>query len=298
MHLRTLAVLLGLVTTPAAAQTAWRKEPPAHVTRTGYFASPSITEASGAVASLSQPGVIWVVNDSGNEAVVYAVDSTGRDLGTFRLPGAINRDWEAIGLGPCPAGSCLLIGDIGDNLEQRQSVTLYRFPKPTVAAGGPAGLRQTAAVDSIRVRYPDGPHDVEGLYVDGRGDSYLVSKGRSRGIRLFRVGADAWSGQETVAAFVQSVPIVPEVAIGQWVTDAALSPDGGRVAIRTYSAVFFFRVRDDGSLTPDEARACVVFDLEPQGEGVTWLDDRRLLLVSEAARTSAGPLHVLECSPR
>jgi hypothetical protein len=175
------------------------------------------------------------VNDSGNDTVVYAVDSTGRDLGTFRLPGAVNRDWEAIALGPCPAGSCLLIGDIGDNLEQRQSVTLYRLPEPTVAADDPAGVRRTAAVDSIRVRYPDGPHDVEGLYVDAKGDAYLVSKGRSRGIRLFRVGADAWSGAETVAAFVQSVPIVPDVAIGQWVTDAALSPDGMRVWCRAWN---------------------------------------------------------------
>ena len=298
MHVRTLAVLLGLITTPAAAQTAWRKEPPARATRTGFFASPTITTASGAVASRSQAGVIWIVNDSGNDPVVYAVDSSGKDLDAFRVPGAVNQDWEAIGLGPCPAGSCLFVGDIGDNLEQRQSVTLYRLPEPTVPADDPAGVRRTAAVDSIRVRYPDGPHDVEGLYVDAKGDAYLVSKGRSSGIRLFRVGADAWSGAETVAAFVQSVPIVPDVAIGQWVTDAALSPDGMRVAIRTYSAVFFFRVSDRGTLAPDEDRACTVAGLEPQGEGVTWLDDRRLLLVSEAARTSAGPLHVLECRPR
>jgi hypothetical protein len=297
MRFLSLAVLLGLLTAPAAAQTGWRNEPPAHVTRTGYFASPAITEASGAVASRSQTGVIWVVNDSGNDAVVYAVDSSGRDLGTFRLPGAVNRDWEAISLGPCPAGSCLLIGDLGDNLERRPSVTLFRFPEPAVVPGSPAGTVR-AAVDSLRVRYPDGAHDVEGLYVDARGDAYLVSKGRSQGIRLFRVGADAWSGSETVAEFIESVPIAPDAAIGQWVTDAALAPDGARVAIRTYSAVFFFRVGDDGSLTPDEARACVVPGLEPQGEGVTWLDDRRLLLVSEAARTSAGPLHVLECSPR
>jgi len=101
-----------------------------------------------------------------------------------------------------------------------------------------------------------------------------------------------------VAVFVESLPIVPDVTIGQWVTDAALSPDGTRVAIRTYSAVFFFRVGGKGALTPDDERACLVADLEPQGERVTWLDDPRLLLTSEAARTSAGPLHVLECRPR
>lgn len=298
MRLLSLAAFLGLIGASAAAQTAWHMEAPARVTRTGYFASPALTEASGAVASRAQLGVIWTLNDSGNDPDVYAVDSSGRDLGAFRIGGAVNRDWEALGLGPCPKGTCLVIGDTGDNQERRPSVILYRVPEPMVAPVGPVGVRQTAAAQSLTVRYPDGPHDVEGLYVDAKGDTYLVSKGRSKGIRLFRVGADAWSGAEAVADFVESLPIVPDMTIGQWVTDAALSPDGTRVALRTYSAVFFFRVGADGNLTPDEERACLVADLEPQGEGITWLDDRRLLLTSEAARTSAGPLHVLECRSR
>lgn len=42
--------------------------------------------------------------------------------------------------------------------------------------------------------------------------------------------------------------------------------------------------------------ACNVVGLEPQGEGITWLDDRRLLLTSEApAGTRAGPIHIVTC---
>ena len=67
------------------------------------------------------------------------------------------------------------------------------------------------------------------------------------------------------------------------------------MAVRTYSAVFFFTAGTAGRLTPDRGRECFFGLLEPQGEGITWLDNRRLLLTSEASSTSRGTLYLLEC---
>ena len=44
-----------------------------------------------------------------------------------------------------------------------------------------------------------------------------------------------------------------------------------------------------------EAAALNVLKQNLEGEGVTWLDNRRLLLTSEASSTSRGTLYLLEC---
>jgi hypothetical protein len=288
--------LLALLAAPALAQSPWTIAAPTRVVPLGTFAEPTLTEASAAVASRRQPGVIWTLNDSGNAPWVFAVDSAGHNLGIFRVTGAENFDWETLTIAPCPAGSCLVIGDTGDNPEHRPSVTLYRIPEPTVNPATAEVLTATKAADTLGLRYPDGPHDIEALYADSIGNLFLISKGRSKGILLFRLPATAWTAAPSVVAErIDSLPISPIQPMGQWVTDAALAPDGRRVAVRTYSAVFFFTVGEGGRLSPDQGRECFFGQLEPQGEGVTWLDDHRLLLTSESSSTSAGTLYLIEC---
>jgi hypothetical protein len=298
MRTPTIAVLAALAASPAAAQSAWTIAPPTRVVPLGTFADTTLTEASAAAASRTQPGVIWTLNDSGNAPWVYAVDTAGRTLGTFRVAGASNFDWEALTLTPCPAGTCLIIGDTGDNPEVRPSILLYRIPEPAVKDAASGALVTTPAADTLRVRYPDGSHDNESLYADSAGNTYFVTKGRSKGFLVFRLPASAWTAPSPVVLErVDSLPITPDISIGQWVSDAALSPDGHRVAVRTYSAVFFFSVGPGGRLTPDRGRECFLGKLEPQGEGITWLDDRRLLLTSESSSTSRGTLFLIECGP-
>ncbi len=293
----TLTILAALVAVPAAAQSPWTSTPPTSLVQIGTFQDTSLIEASAAAASREQPGVIWTLNDSGNAPWVFAVDSTGRGLGVFRVAGARNFDWETLTVSPCPAGSCLIIGDIGDNPETRPSVTLYRIPEPRIAGIAPGELAVTAPAESLTIRYPDGPHDVEAIYADGSGNLFFVTKGRTKGVFLFRLPASAWNkGEPAVPELVDSLPITPDISIGQWVTDAALSPDGQRVAVRTYSAVFFFAVQPGGRLSPDRGLECFFGLIEPQGEGITWLDNSRLLLTSESSSTSRGTLYLLECS--
>lgn len=293
----TLASLALLAAGPAAAQSVWTIAPPSSVVPLGTFADTLLYEASAAAASRSQPGVVWTLNDSGNAPWVFAVDTAGRTLGVFRVPGASNFDWETLTVSPCPAGSCLVIGDTGDNPETRPGVVLYRVPEPVVHPSAAGELVSTAVPESLTIHYPDGPHDNEAIYADSVGNIYFVTKGRTKGMLLFRLPAAAWAaGPTAVLERVDSLPITPDISIGHWVSDAALSPDGRRVAVRTYSAVFFFTVGVDGRLSPDHGNECFFgHTLEPQGEGVTWLDDRRLLLTSEASSTSRGTLFLIEC---
>lgn len=271
-----------------------RVTPTAEAVRTGVFEDPLLLESSGVVRSRVMERVLFTINDSGNDPIIFAFDSTGKSLGRWPIPGIGNRDWEAMAAGPCPAGSCLYIGDIGDNLERETTVTIYRVPEPRrLNVFRRASSAAPLVVDSLVFHYPTGPHDAEAMWVDSTGTAFVVTKGRTGGVQLYRLSAAAFeAGRLALAEMVQLVPIKPGRGLGGSVTDAALSPDGRRVAIRTYSDVYFFPVLPSGRL--GDSVVCSIAGLEAQGEGIEWLDDRRLVLTSEAVGTRwPGSIHVI-----
>ena len=77
-------------------------------------------------------------------------------------------------------------------------------------------------------------------------------------------------------------------------TAAARSPDGHTVAVRTYTEIYLFPVTGMGRL--GAPASCNVAGLEPQGEGIEWLDGRRMILTSEKYPDGRpGPIHVVSC---
>jgi len=271
--------------------------------QTGQFASPRVVESSGVAVSRAHPGVLWTHNDSGDGPYLYATDLRGSDLGFLLVSGASAVDWEDMALGPCPtrAGTCVYLADTGDNLETRPSVTVYAVPEPEPPTGPRDTLRTTAAPEVLQLRYPDGSHDVEAIYVSPRdGALYLVSKGRSGSIAVYRVARAEWSGHRdgiVQAVRVQVLDIRPDPGAGRWVTSAAIRPDGREVAIRTYGEIFFFHPGVGGRLTPARERACALRGIsEPGGgEAIDYLDDSTLVLTSESLRRRAGTIHRVVC---
>lgn len=67
---------------------------------------------------------LYTFNDSGNEALIYELDTLGIVLRTIIINGATNVDWEAI----TSNSTHVYIGDVGNNYGNRQNLCLYRFP--------------------------------------------------------------------------------------------------------------------------------------------------------------------------
>jgi hypothetical protein len=269
-----------------------------------------LRESSGIAVSRTQPGVLWTHNDSGNDPNLYAIDTTGRLIAVIRVTAAVLVDWEDIATGPCPstvavepagAVSCLYIADIGDNDRVREELTVYIVVEPRLDRSGPKPDEVPA--QSFRYRYPGGPDDCEALAVLPNGDVTLVSKGRSGSIHFFRIAgpraaAAVASGQVLVAEDDGDAGIQPNARIGRLVTGAAVSPDGGTLAVRTYNEVFFYRGADQGEAGTrwqNLGQPCFLGGAEPQGEGIAYLDNETLLLTSETASGRQGTLHRLRC---
>ena len=256
------------------------------------FADTSITESSGLAASRRHPGVLWTIEDSGAEPVLHATDTTGADLGTWRVTGAANTDWEALAVGACPAGSCLFIGDIGDNRATRAQVTIYRVPEPDAEAPS----RRTRPATRLAVTYPGGPRDAEAMVALPGGDLLIISKSRGSAPHVYQVPSAAWRAAGPARASDLGPLPIPAGSLADLVTDAALSPDGRRIAIRTYVSIHVFRLDADHQLAADPTvPACGIFGIEPQGEGLAWLDATHFVTSSEHNFGLRGGLGLVRC---
>ena len=258
-----------------------------------------LVESSGAAMSSTQPGVLFTINDSGNEPLLFAVDTTGAMRGTWRVQNAQNVDWEAVSIGPCGTVSCVYIGDVGDNLETIPVRAIYRLPEPSADRN----LNGAIAAERLVYRYTDGPHDVEAMYVAPNGDVILITKrrrlGADRRMRpalVFTVPASAWAtGKIAVATLTDSLPIVPGSARLRTITDAALSPDAQLLAVRTYGEVYVFGV--DSATGRPRGGAPSVCDItriqKDNGEGITWVGRTNTLLLTGEGRRE--PMHIVRC---
>jgi hypothetical protein len=242
---------------------------------------PDIPEASGLAISRRTPGVIWAHNDSGNAAVLFALDASGAVRGRVRLP-IRTRDWEDVSAARCPSGDCLYIADIGDNSLARRSLQIYRVPEPS------PDDTQTARPEVFSAAYADGPHNAEAAFVIDD-DLFVITRDR-RG-RLYRSKLSLANQRELTLERIGELGL-------EAVTDAEASPDAALIVVRTSHEAVLYRTEDliRGAVIPT-LRVPLDGLREPQGEGVALDASGMLYLASEGRPWNrAGRLLGLRCT--
>ncbi|MDR7275311.1 hypothetical protein [Catenuloplanes atrovinosus] len=248
---------------------------------TGGFAAPAaetvctvrderLAELSGFAATAD--GYV-AVNDGADDPAarrIFFLDAGCAVVREVRYPSE-PRDTEDLAVAP---DGTVWVADIGDNGAVRETVALWRLD--------PGGDEPVLA----RYTYPDGAKDAEALLLDGDGTPIVVTK------EPFAAGLYAVADGGTLRE--AGTFRIPDTSTGNpfgfagryVVTGGAVSPDGTRVALRTYADAFEFPVTDGdvvASITGGTAEATPLPD-EPQGESVTYsADGSSLLTVSEGA---------------
>lgn len=262
------------------------------VRQPGAFRQAPVLESSGVTTSRSHPGLLWTLNDSGNPPSLFLVDTTAAVHGFVTLSPGVDLDWEAIAGAPCGDGWCLYVGDIGDNRAIRRSVVVYRLREPsseTLAA------RKAAPDDALVIEYEDGPHDAESLVATPAGDLAIITKGQEGESAAYWIESSAWGTGRAVAKRFWKLPIETSILFIRLVTDAALSPDGQKLAVRTYRNLFLFGRDSTDRIPTRPLGSCPLDRLDPQGEGVSWFDDSTLVLTSEVTGLRPAPITLLRC---
>ncbi len=279
-----------------ASGTTWQDAPTAACSSCEAYQEPEdlgpvaahLQEISGLASSRRHPGVLYTHNDSGDSARFFALGLGAELLAEYGFEGVMAEDWEDIAVGPCPEGTCVFLGDIGDNTQTRRGVRVHRVPEPE--------LRSGALVPStFELRYPDGPHNAETLLVHPRtGEVHVVTKSETGVSGLYRIPPGAAPGGaplvlEKLAAFT-----VPDEGL-KLVTGGSIHPCAARVVLRTYSGLFEYRGEPGSSLEDIFAKepSRIVAPLEAQGEAVVYAADGRALYT--ASEGKAAVLHRVRC---
>lgn len=233
-HTRTVAIVAGAASLVAIAslaltqvETATAATTPAVVDR--VMSDPKIVESSALVRSGYSGTMLWTSNDSGGGPVLYAIGANGGTVGTYTVPGASAKDWEAMAAARSGTTRYIYIGDVGDNGKKRANIAVHRVVEPsTIAKTG------TLAHTTWVLRYPDGAHNAETMLVN------------PTTLRLYIVTKDANGGAIYAAPATLSTTatnVLTKVFTGLPVTlsDGAYLDDG-RFVLRGYKRAYLYKM--------------------------------------------------------
>jgi hypothetical protein len=261
-----------------------------------HISSKKINESSGLAVSKCQPDVFWTHNDSGGGPFMYAFDSKGELLGTFRLPNVKNIDWEDMSSTRTSDGGCFLfIGEFGDNDRKRDVHAIYRVTEPLVAREGNADEpAEISSADQLTFRYPAERHDAEALLVNSlTGILYVITKASDGPAHVYRLNPSF--GSEEVQLALKIAEITLPASPSGFVTGGDISDDGTRVALCDYYAGYELQL-PAAAEEFDEIwqQKPAAFDLGPRviGESIAYSGDGNTLFAT-TERVNAPLIRVI-----
>ena len=249
----------------------------------------ALVETSGVAVGVRSPGLIWTHNDGDRRPFLYRVDRDGQVQARVEVDQSID-DWEDIARGRCDLGACLYLADTGDNDERRDIISLYRLAEPEGEGEG------RVDAERYRMELPDGPRDIEAMYVLPTEQIFFVTKGRNHPVTIYRYPPPLRSEDMVTLVEVQRLT-TGRMGRPRMVTGASATLDGATVAIRTYETLEFFAVTEgERLLEGDLGRVDLRALREGQGEGVGFGADGTIVLTSESARGVGPSLTFLSCN--
>ncbi|HJN52992.1 MAG: hypothetical protein QGI68_01880 [Pseudomonadales bacterium] len=262
-----------------------------------------INEMSGIVKSRRFDGVYWVHNDSGDAARIFAVNRTGKVIipqyvqqsfygetvqaGKEVWPGleillAANQDWEDIAVDD----EYIYIADAGNNGNARRDMGVYILYEPN-----PRQILSSRILKYLPIRYPEQQeypakvwhYDNEGMFF-WNDRLYFLSKHRKPGqIAGWEAGAVLY---RLDTEHIDRVNLLERVDDNQDITlatGADVSPNGAKLAILSYTALWLFDQprRGDKWLSGQAYKLDINLAHTKQAEAVCWDDDDTLLITNE-----------------
>jgi hypothetical protein len=254
--------------------------------------SPVINESSGLIKSRLFQNVFWTHNDSGDDARIFAITKTGemiapakkRKYEGIRIDNAVNIDWEDI---TADSNGNLIIGDTGNNLNTRKDLAIYivREPDPFKTFSVKADLRIPFFYPEQK-GFPPGKKnfDAEALFW-ARGKLYVLTKHRGdQHTALYR-----FDSMDPLKS--NPLTLVRIFDIRGQVTAADASPDGRRLVVLTYNAIWLFET-DGKSDNYFEGKILWLPIRAGQCEGICF-DGERLLISNEQQELFEVPIAAL-----
>lgn len=264
---------------------------------------PALSEASGLALSRRDPDVLWLHNDGGHSATLYALAADGRPLARYKVRGERNRDWEDLASFRWRGQSWLLLADVGDNKARHKRATLHFFHEPE-QPGRPAKggkKRKLKAVFSVDFRYPDGPRDAEAVAFDPLSESVLVLSKRDTPARLYALPLAALQAEPKrthTATALGPLPWAGQLpALGSLLADPSrlvshgmatamdIADDGLRAVVLGYQQAVLLR-REPGQRWAEATRQPLPAHRLEQAEAIAFSADQRAVVLTSEGKNA------------
>ena len=220
----------------------------------GHLENKAIAEASGIAASRLVPGILWIVNDGGNPAMLYAVDMQGAHIGQVKIREARNVDWEDLAAYRSGDTAYLVIADFGDNRSRRRENLLYFLREPNTSELSGQPNYSVPWERRVRFVYEDGPRDCEAIAVDPDENLILLLTKRTVPPIIYALPLEPDTQPPvSIARRIATVEDLRPPANAPAVSDPRfekyrsqptamdISPDGSEIAILTYGDGYLYQ---------------------------------------------------------
>ncbi len=262
-------------------------------------------ELSGLAVSRANPGFMWVHNDSGDEARVFALSIEGSERHQYKLAGVEAIDFEDIAVGPAPYAGApadpsspnnyIFIADTGNDDLERNEVQIYRIAEPLIETHGSGddapdattdtGFASTTIVNDVKrfdVIYPNRRYNSDTIMVDpSNGDLYIVTAEIGGSATVFRL---TFAEDDIIDAIEEIVRFGKLSSKNDWgASGGDISPSGNEIIVRTHLEALLWRVPATGIAQAFETDSCLIpLENEYQGEAIGFaLDESGYYTLSE-----------------
>lgn len=231
--------------------------------KTGKVLDKNLYEVSGLIASRTNKGMFWAINDSGNDAQLFLIDAKGNTIHYYWINNIQNFDWEDLTISSDETGrSKIYIGDIGDNYAVRKNINIIVFDEPVFN-----DPNDTIITDykNHHFRYPDGAKDAETIMVDPVTSSLYVITKREKNVRIYEVPQTLNHSDTLNLVFKHTLPFFN-------VTSGDISANGNEILLKNYNAIFYWKRAEHETIPEAMAKdhELIRYNPEPQGESIAW----------------------------
>jgi hypothetical protein len=248
-----------------------------HRQKLAWINDASIHEISGIVPSVKHQGYFWVINDSGNDPLLYLINQQGQVVSFVEIMHAKNKDWEALAIDTNEDQPYIYIGDIGDNRAARRNIHIYSIPEP-------AFDDRTAEAAVMSIAYKEGPRDAETLMFDPLEKELVIVTKRERRTHVYQFPFQTGDHQILSKGRINHT----------YLTGGEISANGD-VLLKNYWRIFLWSAQPGRSIVDRMTKSrpkSVKYKKEIQGEAICWsLDGEVFYTVSEMGTARMVPFY-------
>ncbi|MGK7392532.1 MAG: hypothetical protein ACNS60_19410 [Candidatus Cyclobacteriaceae bacterium M2_1C_046] len=213
-------------------------------------------------------GNLYFLVDSGGEPELYLLNKNLQIQDTISVGSTSNIDWEALTV---DEQDNFYIGDIGNNLNQRKNLRIYKFNK------------ELSSLDTIHITYAQQEHfpppkekmnfDSEALFWQDN-KLHLFSKNRGRKCVKHYILPDT----------IGEYNLIPteEIRLNGMITGADISPDGSLVALLSYGKIYIFK--REGEKLYENPYLLIETTRFGQSEALAFISDNEMIVSNEAGK--------------